>query len=532
MDIDENIYKTNGFRILGLDITSKNRKIDNRISKIDRYRERKNFKDTEPLKGVFKNSNMDFLLPVSPEPSYNEYQQAKNRLSNVESRLIDEIFWFWPKSFEDNLDEEIVGYLKESKYNKAISYWNDTSSTNTMNMTSIHNLAILYHVRAMDGFIEGKGNKNLFEDLELALNYWSQIIDSNKFKDFVKQRVASLKDPRLTEEFVDETFEELPYNLLNINYLFIKKHLDSPTVGKRKLDYISKFINSIQNSPFDKSVTTKVSSKIIHILENLINEDRDSFARSFETAEDNEKYDLLFAYSDEIMPYLSVLYDLKNDTFANNLLNNTCRFIYNKIPTKEALLFFKLLNESQFNDFIDLLKSLEEKTTDSGLKSQINEDISLLTHINDETPVETETETNDEIESVKTEDIENVENEVSQTTANVEISVKDGNSNNLISNVTFTNSETGEKYEYNTSLSGSNTLNSIPIGRYRYKVEKPGYENYESTITFDEGQNRLDIKLNEIKTQTSESSYNKKFVIFVAAIIFASLAYYAATNLL
>ena len=103
MDIDENIYKTNGFRILGLDITSKNRKIDNRISKIDRYRERKNFKDTEPLKGVFKNSNMDFLLPVSPEPSYNEYQQAKNRLSNVESRLIDEIFWFWPKSFEDNL---------------------------------------------------------------------------------------------------------------------------------------------------------------------------------------------------------------------------------------------------------------------------------------------------------------------------------------------------------------------------------------------------------------------------------------------
>ena len=158
MDIDENIYKTNGFRILGLDITSKNRKIDNRISKIDRYRERKNFKDNEPLKGVFKNSNMDFLLPVSPEPSYNEYQQAKNRLSNVESRLIDEIFWFWPKSFEDNLDEEIVGYLKESKYNKAISYWNDTSSTNTMNMTSIHNLAILYHVRAMDGFIEGKGN--------------------------------------------------------------------------------------------------------------------------------------------------------------------------------------------------------------------------------------------------------------------------------------------------------------------------------------------------------------------------------------
>lgn len=499
MDIDENIYKTNGFRILGLDITSKNRKIDNRISKIDRYRERKNFKDTEPLKGVFKNSNMDFLLPVSPEPSYNDYQQAKNRLTNVEYRLIDEIFWFWPKSFEDKLDEEIVGYLKESNYNKAISYWTDTSSTNTMNMTSIHNLAIIYHVRALDGFIEGKGNKKLFEDLEIALNYWSQITNSNKFKDFVKQRVASLKDPRLTEEFVDKTFDELPYNLLNINYLFIKKYLDTPTVGKRKLDYISKFINSLLNSPFDKSVISKVSSKIIHILENLINQNKDSFARSFEIAEDTEKYDLLFNYSDEIMPYLSVLQDFNNDTFANNLLNNTCRFIYNKIPTTNVLI--KLLNESQFNKFIDLLKSLQEKTTDSGLKSQITEDISLL--INSD-----------------------------ETTANVDLSVKDGNGNNLISNVTFTNSETGEKYECNTSLSGSCTLNNIPIGRYKYKVEKSGYEVYENTISVDDSQIRLNIKLNEVKTSTPESSYNKKFVIFVAAIIFASLAYYAATNLL
>ena len=528
MNIDENIYKTNGFRILGLDITSKNRKIDNRISKIDRYRERKNYKDNEPLKGVFKNSNMDFLLPVSPEPSYNDYQQAKNRLYDVQSRLVDEIFWFWPKSFDDSLDEEIVGYLKESKYGKAISYWDDSSSASTMNMTSIHNLAVVYHVRALDGFLEGKGNKNLFEDLDLALKYWSQIIYSNKFKDFVKERVNSLNDPRLTEEFVDKVFDELPYDLLNISFLFIKKHLDSSTIGKRKLDYISKFINSIQNSPFDKSVISKVSSKIINILENLINKNKDSFARSFETKEDNEKYDLLFAYSEEVMPYLSVLHDsLNNDTFANNLLNNTCRFIYNKIPTKEALIIIKLLNESQFNDFVDLLKSLHGKVMDSELKSRINEDISLLTNINvDETSSEINTETNDEIENEGTHD------EVSQNTANVDLSVRDGHGNNLISNVTFTNSETGEEYGCNTSLSGSNSLNDIPLGKYRYKVEKLGYEDYENTVTIKDGQNRLDIKLNEVESQPPASSYNKKFFIFVATIIFLSLAYYAAVNLL
>jgi hypothetical protein len=284
MDIDENIYRTNGFRILGLDITSSNSKINNRISRINRYRDRKNFTDNEPLKGVFKTGNMDFLLPVSPEPSYNEYHNAKNRLDDVKNRLIDEIFWFWPKSFDSDLEEEVVEYLKNDNYNKAISYWGDVSASNTMNMTSIHNLAVLYHVRALDGFLEGKGNKKLFEDLEMALNYWSQTINSNNFRNFVKERVNSINDPRLTEEYVDEIFDELPAKLLNINVLFIKKHLNASTVGKRKLDYISKFIESIKNSPFNNQVIDSVMSPVPSILKELIEENQDTFKRDFEAA--------------------------------------------------------------------------------------------------------------------------------------------------------------------------------------------------------------------------------------------------------
>ncbi|WP_305554372.1 carboxypeptidase-like regulatory domain-containing protein [Methanobrevibacter sp. V74] len=509
MDIHENIYRTNGFRILGLDITSKNRKIDNRISKINRYRERKDFNDTEPLVDVFKNSKMDFLLPVSPEPSYNEYQDAKNRLKDVETRLIDEIFWFWPKSFDSDLDDEIVGYLKDGEYYEAISYWNDTSISNTMNMTSIHNLAVLYHVRALDGFIDGDGDIMLFDDLELSLNYWSRIIDSNNFKNFVKERVNTLNHPRLTEKFVDEIFEELPYDLLNINYIFIKKYLDSSNITKTQLDCVSNFIDCIQNSPFDKSVISRVSSKITNLIENSINRNKDSFVRSFESADEKDKFNLLFDYSDEIMPYLSILHDsLSNDTFANNLLNNTCRFLLNKIPTAEILIFMKLVDDASYKKFIDLLNMLYENVTDKALKENIRADLSI-----DEIKFD---ETSSDVNS-----------------ANLNVSVKDQKGNNLIAVVMLSNSETGQKFEEVMTTSGSTTIYDLPKGNYEYKVIALGYEIREGKINIGTGQNSLDIRLDEIMPIVHNTfSYNKRFFIFVAAVILASIAFNVVINML
>lgn len=519
MDINENIYKTNGFRILGIDIAAKNRKIDNRISKIDRYRERKDFSDIEPLKGVFKTPNKDFLLPISPEPSYNDYQKAKNRLYDVESRLVDEIFWFWPKSFDEKIDGEILSYLNENNYEQVISYWSNTSKTASMNMTSIHNLAILYHVRALDGLINGENNDGLFEDLELALNYWSQTIDSSKFKNFVKERVDSLNDPRLTEEFVDQIFKDLPHDLLNINYFLIKKALDSSTTGERR-SYVSKLIDCIQNSPFEKSAISKVSSKISQLLKVLINKNQDSFSRSFEAAENDEKYDLLFEYSEEIMPYLSILHDsLSDEQFARNLLNNTCRMLYSKIPSKDVLVILGLLGETRLKKFIDLLKNLKENVTDSDLKSNISTDISFLEE------VQHGSESNISPKSPST-ILTNDE------TADIDISVKDKNGNYLSCDVTFTNSETGKKYSHLSSFSGYNTLEDIPCGNYKYKVEKQGYKNYEGSFTVNNNGNNLNVKLNEVKSSTQSSSYNKKFMIYVVAIILASLAGYVITNLL
>ncbi|WP_298523267.1 carboxypeptidase-like regulatory domain-containing protein [uncultured Methanobrevibacter sp.] len=535
MDINENIYRTNGFRILGLDITSKNRRIDNRIAKVDRFMERNNFKDDEPLKDVFDKSKNDFLLPVKPEPSFNEYHDAKNRLYDVETRLVDEIFWFWPKTFDSKLEGEIVEYLKENNYNKAISYWEDISNTNTMNMTSIHNLAVLYHVRALDGFLEGKGNKKLFSDLELSLNYWSQIVNSNNFKDFVKERVNDIKDPRLNEEFVDEIFDDLPHNLLNINYIFIKKILNSGKLSKRKQDYIFKYIDSIQKSPFDKSVISGFNSKITKSIDDSIKEYKEPFESSFESSNDDEKQDLLIEYSENILPYLSILHNSFNDYIvSSNLINDSCRFIYNRIPNTLLLILMKVSDEERFNKFMEITESLKEFTTDDELKEKLDTDLQLRDLGNEEQDSEP-TVTEPTIPTTE------------EYTVRVKIRDNDGDDLSNV-DVTLTNIENDKKYYGETDTSGSCNISYLPPGRYSCKAAKMGYDTYNGTLRVSED-NDLMINLNkdnkpnnddkpEVPTGNTPtlsgggSSYNRNFIITVAAVIFISLAFYAVMNFL
>ena len=108
---------------------------------------------------------------VDPSPSYIDFQNAKNRLNNVRIRLIDEILWFWPKSLDIALEQEVVDYLKDKNYDGAISYWNTQSMTDSLNTTSIHNLAILHHSKSLDLFIN-ENSSEFLNDLELEKTFF------------------------------------------------------------------------------------------------------------------------------------------------------------------------------------------------------------------------------------------------------------------------------------------------------------------------------------------------------------------------
>ena len=85
--------------------------------------------------------------------------------------LFRSILWFWPKSLDIALEQEVVDYLKDKNYDGAISYWNTQSMTDSLNTTSIHNLAILHHSKSLDLFIN-ENSSEFLNDLELEKTFF------------------------------------------------------------------------------------------------------------------------------------------------------------------------------------------------------------------------------------------------------------------------------------------------------------------------------------------------------------------------
>lgn len=477
MSIDEKMYRTNGFRILGLDIDSSHASIENSIVKIEFYRSTNNFKDYEPLEGVFDKSETVLLLPARPEPSYNEYQNAKNRLYDVERRFMDELFWFWPQTPDKRLDEEIVEYLKEDKCEKAIKYWEDRSNTNPINIVAIHNLAVLYHMMALEGFYNGIGDKNLFDDLELSFKYWFELLGLDTFKDYVKQRAYSINDPRLNEEFIDEVFDKLPENLLNINYIYIKKYLNSEKWSIRKLKYIYRHIDCIKNSPFDKAIIGRFSSKIIDEIEKRIKENEEKSKEDITFLFDEQvRYNIIVKHYEKILPYLKILQQsFKDDVISECVLNDSCDFIYYKIPTASNISSLKSSDEEKYYKYIKILESLDEYVTKRKLSEKIQSDLSDL------------------------KPLEAVEH-------SIDVSVCDCDGNALSDvNVRVTHVDAHITYTTTTDSSGTCKISKLPTGKYQYTIEKKGYKSDDGTKDVQEDSN-LTIRLRKEKPKIKEYS--------------------------
>ena len=202
--IDRNIYRYNGFRFLNLPITS---------SRIEVKREFKIINNKIKSLGseFLEEFQKDAVLPVVPVLSDKEYNKITNRLNNLKIRLIDEIFWFWPSTFEESADEVAWKYLKNHQYGNFIRYWKDLNDMNV----SKHNLAVFYQVRAFDLFDFGDYDKAIKYYGE-SLKYWQDSLKNSDFKNYVKLRVKIIDDPLLKESYVDDIFKILPKSILSL----------------------------------------------------------------------------------------------------------------------------------------------------------------------------------------------------------------------------------------------------------------------------------------------------------------------------
>lgn len=208
------IYRINAFRMLEIPVTSPPQVISSQMRKLDLMEK---FGDPSQMERG--------LLPLTPSPDSEGRREAHQRLTNPESRLIDELFWFWPLQMGVPTDkDEALMSLKRNDFAGAVSVWKRHEETSSEANVSMHNLAIMYHALALDiEYLAATQTLSKKQSLQKR-SYWEQAFQRwlilMKYEGFwrrLTERVRELDDPRLTTGTTRRIRAGLPLALLSIN---------------------------------------------------------------------------------------------------------------------------------------------------------------------------------------------------------------------------------------------------------------------------------------------------------------------------
>lgn len=182
------LYQTNAFRVLGASVDAGFSELSRQLQKIEMV-QRFGLAAQTPPSG---------MMPLTSVPALSLLQDAKQKLSNPESRLIEEFFWFWPEVAHGSKDDLAFQSLQRNDLQSATDIWLRRSSR-TEDTSAIHNLAILFHVQALDSVTKESLNGNVPEaPWIMAWKYWRTLVACDPFWRRLAARVEELDDPRLT----------------------------------------------------------------------------------------------------------------------------------------------------------------------------------------------------------------------------------------------------------------------------------------------------------------------------------------------
>jgi len=230
-----NLYQTNAFRITGLDVDSSLREVSKEAEKLEMMLK---LGRTPATNGIF---------PPSEPPTIESVKKALQSLKDPESRLVQEMFWFWPCSGNSKNDPALQA-MRQQQYKTAVDLW--TKTIDSGNGIAIHNLAVFYHLGALDSAVRRSKSVQATSPEEIylwgsAYQYWKALIDRNDFWKALVERIRTINDPRLSVETSKRIWVTLPNAITGINAqqaVAAAERSDFEEAAKhRKLMYTSAF---------------------------------------------------------------------------------------------------------------------------------------------------------------------------------------------------------------------------------------------------------------------------------------------------
>lgn len=260
------MYRINAFRILGLSVDATPQQIKRREQEYATY-----LKMGLTLSEI--NQQIKILLPLKPLPDEDTVRQAFQRLRDPESRLVDEFFWLWPAEGSSIEDDEALSVLIKGDSQGAINIWLKHERENSESMTSIHNLAVIFHLLALD--MEYTGISAPLQENQLkqkqaywkvAYTRWRDCLAKPGLWERLTRRIRELDDPRLTSDISNKFKATLPEGLLLINAALAVRAAQAKNKNEA-----AQQIRHLQESCLDKALIVEVLNTITAPMRERIN---------------------------------------------------------------------------------------------------------------------------------------------------------------------------------------------------------------------------------------------------------------------
>jgi hypothetical protein len=209
----KDLFRRNAFRITGLSVDATTREVARHVDKLKMLAELG--QDTHAQGAAF---------PMKPPPSLDEIREAIQKLKDPEKRMVDEFFWFWPEEFGNSQSDPAIQALAKGDSKTAIEIWAARENGEVSSNTAKHNLALVYHVSALDwenyavkNEVEAERRQKMTNYWKGALNRWECLTSSEPFWEIVTTRIRQLNEPNLPTGFARRMRSTLPEALDKIN---------------------------------------------------------------------------------------------------------------------------------------------------------------------------------------------------------------------------------------------------------------------------------------------------------------------------
>jgi hypothetical protein len=209
----KDLFRKNAFRITGLPLDATTRQIS------------KHERDVMLLVDVGQDPHTERVaFPMKPGPSQQDFRDAFQKLKDPEKRIIDEFFWFWPEEFGNSQSDPAMEALANGNSKAAVEIWVTREDGKQSSVTAKHNLALVYHVCALDwenhavkNPVEAERRQKIANYWKGALNRWNSLATNEQLWEKVVGRIRQLNEPNLPTGFARRMRAALPEALKKIH---------------------------------------------------------------------------------------------------------------------------------------------------------------------------------------------------------------------------------------------------------------------------------------------------------------------------